>query len=272
LTLAFDSCNFTWINQITNIIRAFRLIILIAAVPILLGTCKKDCRKITSKDCLIDIDTFDFTFGIDYIDTLKYMIPGEQSNLNDYYLEEIRSAVGTPENNIESILDICRWIDQNFSFQNAGGAMIGKITVDELYASKTYYGCHSHALLVSSILREFGFPAIMIETADVGWAYSYNSGTTDNFAGHVMSEIYVENRWILLDNNCTYVKGYDQTNPFIPSLYNSNDSYFVFAKGIDTWDYSEKDESFTIDNMIFFSENIYCFEKMFNTVSYYWSN
>ena len=45
---------------------------------------------------------------------------------------------------------------------------------------------------------------------------------------------------------------------------------FVFAKGIDTWDYSDKDENFTHDTLIFYSDNIYCFEEMFNTVSYSW--
>jgi len=219
---------------------------------------------------LIDIDTIDFSFGIDYNDTLKYLVPGEQSNLNDVYLEEIRNIIGTPENNIESILLICQWVDQNFTFSNAGGNMIGINTVDELYEIKTYYGCHSQALIISSIIRELGFPVIMIETADVQWGYDYNAGNVQDFAGHVMSEIYVEGKWILIDNNCTYVEDYDSMNPYIPSLKYSTDSYFVFAKGIDTWDYSGKNELFTHDNLIFFSNNIYCFEEMFNPINYIW--
>lgn len=241
-------------------------------IPFLLTSCSKDSRKDISKDCLIDIDTIDFTFGIDYNDTVKYLIPGEQSNLNDTYLGEIKDAIGTPENNIDGILLVCQWVNQNFVFSNAGGNMIGKNTVDELYEIKTYYGCHSQALIISSILREFGFPTIMIETAEVEWGYKYNAGTIQHFAGHVMSEIYVESRWILLDNNCTYVEEYDVMNPFIPSLKYSADSYFVFAKGVDTWDYSAMEDSFTHDKLIFFSTHIYCFEKMFNTVSYIWNN
>ena len=221
---------------------------------------------------MIDIDTIDFSFGIDYTDTLKYMVPGEQSNLNDIYLEEIRNAIGTPENSIEGILSVCQWVNQNFTFQNAGGAMIGKNTVDELFEIKTYYGCHSTALIISSILREFGFPAIMIETADVQWGYSYNAGNVQHFSGHVMSEVYVENKWILLDNNGTYVEEYNSMIPFIPSPYNSTESYFVFAKGIDIWAYTSKYESFTHDKLVYFSDNIYCFEEMFNTVSYNWIN
>ena len=150
--------------------------------------------------------------------------------------------------------------------------MIGKNTVDELFEIKTFYGCHSLALIISSVLREFGFPAIMIETADVQWGYKYNTGTVQYFSGHVMSEIYVENKWILLDNNCTYVEEYDTMNSFIPKSNNQPDAYFVFAKGVDIWDYSGKDDSFTYNKLIFFSENIFCFEEMFNTINYNWSN
>ena len=150
--------------------------------------------------------------------------------------------------------------------------MAGKVTVDQLFGIKTFYGCHSTALIISSILRKFGFPAIMIETADVHWGYSYNAGTAQNFSGHVMSEIHVENKWILLDNNCTYVEDYDPMNPFIPVINHPTNAYFVFAKGIDTWEYSAKVDSFTHKNLIFFSDNIYCFEKMFNTVHYSWKN
>ncbi len=150
--------------------------------------------------------------------------------------------------------------------------MIGKNTVDELYEIKTFYGCHSLSLIISSVLREFGFPAVMIETANIQWGYDYNAGNVQYFKGHVMSEIFVENKWILLDNNCTYVEEYDPLNPFISAMNSPQDDYFVYAKGIDIWDYSGRDDSFTHDNMVFFSENIYCFEEMFNTVNYNWSN
>ena len=122
-------------------------------IPLLIVACCKEGDTDISKDCTIDIDTIDFSFGIDYSDTIKYLSPGEQSDLNDIYFEEIKNAIGTPANNIDSILLVCHWVNQNFTFDNAGGAMIGKNTVDELYEIKTYYGCHSMALIISSILR-----------------------------------------------------------------------------------------------------------------------
>lgn len=238
----------------------------------LLATCSTADEPELDKECKIEIDTIDFSFGMKYDQPDLYLIPGEESDLSDAYLEEIRDAVGTPRDTIEDILQVCHWINQHFEVENAGGAMAGKNSVDELFAIKTFYGCHSLALIISSVLREFGFPAIMIETVDVQWGYNYHAGTVEYFSGHVMSEIFVEGKWILLDNNCTYVEDYDPLNPFISKMHRPTAGYFVFAKGVDIWEYSGKDDSFTHDNLIFFSDNIYCFEELFNTVSYNWKD
>ena len=253
--------------------KASKLYILLITIPLLLIVCCDKDETDTPEECNIDIDTIDFSFGIDYDNPEKYLVPGEESDLSDIYLEEIRNAVGTPGNSIDDILRVCHWINRNFTLEDGGGAMAGKNTVDELYEIKTFYGCHSLSLLISSVLREFGFPAVMIETAGVQWGYDYYAGNIQYFSGHVMSEIYVENKWILLDNNCTYVEEYDQMNPFISATNPMETTgYFVFAKGIDIWDYNARDDAFTHDNMVSFAENIFCFENMFKTVNYNWSN
>lgn len=249
--------------------KAEHITVLLTFLSLLLYSCSRENEPEIDRECHIDISGYDFTCGIDHGDTARYLLPGEQSDLDEIYLEEIIRAVGEPENSIEYILKVCTWINQNFTFEDAGGGMIGIPTVDELFETRTFYGCHSAALLCSGILRELGFPAVMIETFDVGWAFDYHDGRTERFAGHVMSEIRVEGKWILLDNDGTYVEEYDSDDPFISTRFPSK-GLFVFAKGVDTWDYSGKDENFTYDKLIFFSDNIYCFEEMFNTSDYEW--
>jgi len=249
-----------------------RLLIVIVGIVLLVSSCSKNNDSELDKECKIDIDTIDFSFGILYDDPLEYLIPGEESDVSDLFHEEVRNGIGIPGDSIDDVLEVCHWINQHFAFVNAGGAMAGKNTVDELFEIKTFYGCHTLSLIISSVLREFGFPAVMIETADIQWAYDYKAGKVHHFAGHVMSEVYVENKWILLDNNGCYVEEYDPSNPYIPVINHPTDAYFVFAKGIDIWDYSAKDNSFTDKKLRFFSENIYCFEELFNTVDYTWSN
>lgn len=222
--------------------------------------------------CEFDIDTIDFTFGIDYAHPDMYLIPGEESDLSNENLETVRSAIGTPGADIDGILQVCHWINQNFTYSNAGGAMAGVNTVDELFEVRTFYGCHSLALIISSVLREFGFPAVMIETADVQWGYDYRSGSVEYFAGHVMSEVFVNNKWILLDNNCTYVSDYDYSNPFISMMHSNQGGLFVFAKGIDIWEYRNGNDLFTEEELLDFSKHIHCYEDLFNTTDYNWNN
>ena len=234
------------------------------------------CTKKSETDqvCNLDMENFDYSYGIDYDNPEKYLISGEQSDLDNIYLEEIKSCIGTPEQSIAGIKLVCDWFNQNFTFSNAGGSMIAQKTVDELYETKTFYGCHSAALVISSVLREFGFPAVMIETASIKWAYEYNDRAAQGVAGHVMTEVFVSDKWILLDNNGTYVEVYDFTNPFISmdnDFFYYNDGLFTYAKGVDIWDYGVRDESDTHDKMINFAENIACFKNEFNTADYYWS-
>ena len=250
------------------------IFILLITMLFFLNFCQKledsDEPNLLDQECNLDIDTLDFSFGIEYDNPEKYLISGEQSNLADSNLAEVVGDLGDQEQSITSIRNVCHWVNQNFVFQNAGGSMIGVPTVDELFESKTFYGCHSAALIISSILRELGYPTVMIETAMVSWAYSYHNGTTTSFSGHVMSEVYVENKWVLLDNNGSYVYDYDPLNPYINTR--NGDGYFVYAGGIDTWDYTHGNPSFTHEQMIYFSQNVYCFENLFESVTYTWSD
>ncbi len=229
-----------------------------------------DNNKTDDYPCNLNMENYDFSFGIEYDKPEKYLIPGEQSDLEETYFEELTTIFGTTEKTISTIMNICNWFNQSFSFSDEGGNMIGKKTVNELYKDKIYYGCHSAALVISSILREFGFPSVMIETASIDWAYDYNDNPNQGFRGHVMTEVYVEDKWILLDNNCQYVEDYNCMNPFIPAAGNNYQGLFVYAKGIDIWDYGVKDASDTHNMMINFADNLGCFEEHFNTVNYFW--
>ena len=245
------------------------LILIILAII----SCKKEKDPIIPIEevpCTLDMTNYDYAYGITYDEPQNYLVPGTQSDLDDDYLDEIINSIGTPEKNISGILDVCHWINQNFTFENAGGNMIGKKHVNELFASKTYYGCHSAALAISSTLREFGFPTVMIETASIAWATKYNAGIDEGFEGHVMTEVYVDSQWILLDNNCTYVEDYQCQNPYIYWL--NGQGLFAYAKGVDIWDYGVFNDTDTHAKMIYFADHITCFKHLFGSVNYYWEN
>jgi hypothetical protein len=246
------------------------IVLLIILIP--WSACSKNHPEDVDNDCPFLADTLDFSFQINYENPETYLIPGEQSDLNDTYLEEIQNSLEVSDHSIEDMLQVCQWVNQHFMFENAGGGMIGKPTVNELFEAGVFYGCHSQALIISSVLRKLGFPVVVIETADVQWAYDFNTGNAAYYKGHVMSEVFVDLDWILLDNNGSYVRDYDPGNPFIPQSNYPPDAYFVFAKGTDYWDYSQGVDSFTYENLDFFAENVYCYESLFHTVDYVWSH
>ena len=68
----------------------------------------------------------------------------------------------------------------------------------------------------------------MIETASIVWAYKYIDGTDEGFVGHVMTEVYVSDQWILLDNDGTCVEAYDCMDPFI-SMRNQTYLYYSWS-------------------------------------------
>ena len=223
-------------------------------------------------ECTFSADTMDWSFGIEFDKPDLYLIPGEQSDLSDSNFFDLHNALGDIESNLYDIQKVCHWINQNFQFENAGGNMIGIPTVDELYAARVFYGCHSLSLIISSSLRSYGIPTVMIETAGVQWAYDYRDSKTSSFSGHVMTEVYVAGEWILLDNDCSAVEDYDPANPFISMQAWNPDDYFIYAKGRDTWEYSEKEDGFTHRKMEEFSEYVHCYEEMFFTVNYAWTD
>ncbi|MEN8248356.1 MAG: transglutaminase-like domain-containing protein [Bacteroidota bacterium] len=249
----------------------FSISLVITITLPLTSSCSKDEIE-EPFECTIDIDTIDFTFDIDYDNPEKYLAPGSQSDLSDEHLMVIVNDIGTPTSDMEGALKVCHWFNQTFTFENAGGAMAGVNTADELFAIRKFYGCHSLALLISSALREFGIPAVMIETAGVQWGYDQHNGTAGGMIGHVLSELYIDGKWILFDNNCTYVDNYDYTNPFVPVTFANQKGLFVVGKGVDIWDYQDGYSDFTHEKLMGFSDNIFCYEELFFTVNYSWKN
>ena len=224
--------------------------IFVLVVLTLLAGCESGELSVDFSICNMDMNSYDFSYGIDYSEPDKYLVSGDQSVLNDIFFKEIRSSIGRVPHSVSGVLKICSWINRNFD--RVSGNDIGNKTLNQLYAIRTIYDSHSAALIISGTLRKFGFPAVMIETASIQWAYDYRNGDKRNFKVHVMSEVYVNGEWILLNNNGTYVS---DMNLKIRSSDAMNDNLypqglFVYAKGKDSWGYGVRRETDTRNKII----------------------
>lgn len=190
-------------------------------------------------------------FGIDYAHPATYLAPGLQSRISDpSQIDELRQD----EQSLFHLQTIFRWMKDNFELYSARGQTIGIVTVDDLFASRRLGGCHDVGLVYSAILRELGYPAVLVSTDSIAWIEQFQAGESDIRIGHIFVEVYLDERWVLIDptNGWYVIEGYDPTNPVIPlegHIAGSSEEiygFYVECKGVDIWDlgFHSPDESF----------------------------
>ncbi|MFO7928998.1 MAG: transglutaminase-like domain-containing protein [Candidatus Humimicrobiaceae bacterium] len=187
-------------------------------------------------------EEYGIAFGINYGNPNKYLTQGKQSQISDpTHFQTLYSN----EKGLDNLKNIYYWMKDEFSPYSAGGKTIGKVTADELLEKKSLGGCHDYALVYTAVVREIGYPAVMARTSSIVWVEHFK---VDEEArpriGHVFVEVYLNNRWILIDptNGWYLEEGYDPSNPVIPLRGNIAGQteeiygFYVERKGLDIWD------------------------------------
>ena len=178
---------------------------------------------------------------IDYSSPSSYLKPGPQSAIAEEHKRLIQGELGNVPHTLQGALRIQAWFNRHFS---SGGMNDPRVTVNEYLRQKQFSGCTEAALILTSVLRELGFPAVYIVTVDLPTARKTSLGSGIN-SGHQMVELFVQGKWILLDDWGGYCTSYDPHNPYIIRRYgNSKDEGFVIAKGLDAWDSGLYGDSF----------------------------
>lgn len=176
-------------------------------------------------------------FGIDYSQPEMYLAQGEQTRIsNPAAFDWLR---GKPKG-LAQLGAIFEWL-RKFEAYNSGGSNIGTATVDGILASKRLSGCHDFALVFAAVARELGYPAVIVETADVGWITHFRKGEEGPHVGHVFVEVFLTDKWILVDSTRgNYVeRGYDPANPVFRApgggyYGGTTTGYYVMWKEVDT--------------------------------------
>ena len=172
---------------------------------------------------------------INYDNAKLYLAAGIQSELSAKYLDEINSRLIIPGGSLDAIAAIFKWKQGAFKASAAGGKYVGKSTVKQLMETKALTGCHDHGLLLASVFRKYGFPAVMVDCAGMQWALNYVENKPGGFIGHVFVEANVDGRWILVNSTSgKYVDNYEPCNPVIPMPDQAESKgYYVLFKGLD---------------------------------------
>ena len=104
-------------------------------------------------------------------------------------------------------------------------------TAEELIEEQKLGGCADYALAQVALFRAVGIPAQVVLTANVNWMQSYKKNDLIMTTGHVFIEVYLENRWYLVDPTYRFLyPHYDRTSKSYP-----RGEYFVM-RGKDYWE------------------------------------
>jgi transglutaminase-like putative cysteine protease len=178
---------------------------------------------------------FYFPITIDYANPAAHLQQGTQSTLSAESQSALAAELGDVPDGLPGVAAIHHWMRETFHSVPSLGQDIGKTDVNSLLVSRTFTGCHDWALMMTSVLRHSGTPAIMVDTAAIQWAFDFHAGHTMNYVGHVFSEVYVEGQWIAVD--CTsglYTEDYDPLHPVLPFRYPGQTlGFYVLYKGVD---------------------------------------
>ncbi len=171
----------------------------------------------------------------DYGEPSLLLAQGSQSELDARYLDDIREQIGAATGGTGDIGTLFKWKHDNFDTEAAGGQFVGKLTIDQILERGTLSGCHDHGLVLASVLREFGFPAVMVDAAGIQWALDYAAEEAGGFVGHVFVEVFTGDGWILLDSTSgQYVPDYDPCQSVIPLPKEIEpQGYYALLKGRD---------------------------------------
>ena len=182
---------------------------------------------------------------ISYNDPLQYLAAGTQSKLSPRYIRRIKSQISvnpsaaTMSEIRQNIGSIFYWKQDYFEAYAAGGEFVGIMTANQLMEREELSGCHDHGLILVSVFREFGFPALMVDAAGIQWARDYNEGRREDFIGHIFVEVWTGHRWLLIDSTSgKYAPEYNPVFPVIPFTSRAeSEGYCALFKGLDPADY-----------------------------------
>jgi len=236
---------------------------LLVSLVILLAFCTSASAQ--NKDGIEEVfwknTQFKWVEYIEYNNSSRYLTNGRLSNLSEGNFDKVKNFIKpytVTGSNYELIKNIYMYMNNtsNFKPYAAGGSLIAKRTVDQIFTDGTLSGCHDWGLVLISIIRKFNIPAIFVDTAYVKWADDYLSNKSIPFQGHVFVEAFVDNKWILLNSTQNeYIENYDPMNPLIGFRLDFSNFYVMF-KGIDPIDYGIKNNSDIQEAMKFGSKVI----------------
>ncbi|RAM59312.1 hypothetical protein DS67_00400 [Mesotoga sp. SC_4PWA21] len=173
-----------------------------------------------------------YFLNVDYSYPELFLQCGPQTRITD----EIAAIADqfNDNKNLSTIKEIYGWMMGNL--RGVEGEKFGR-TSHEIITTGGVTGCTDYGLAFVSLARAKGIPSVFIQTARIDWIEARKKSNSGMIVGHILVEVYLEEKWYLVDSTSGRLYlNYDRNNFSLP------DGYYVFAKSIEVWDSGAKDE------------------------------
>ncbi|MGO9108668.1 MAG: transglutaminase-like domain-containing protein [Thermoguttaceae bacterium] len=165
---------------------------------------------------------------IDYSHPAVYLPLNAHIGSKDHILKVAAKIRGrTPE---EKLVSIYHWIDSNLVYK--ADAPNEWRDFDGLLRGGNYGGCADYSVVFGALARACGIPTVWVKTLDADWIREFRTrGKEGNWSGHVFLEIFLHDRWVLLDD--TQLVLYEDYDPKMRILPGNR---YAYGKGGDPYD------------------------------------
>lgn len=136
----------------------------------------------------------------------------------------------------ERLYNAVQYIWTNMRYDRWLNSQMFTRTADQLFQDKVLGGCSDFALAKVTLFRALAIPARLVITANVDWILRYQKDPLFLTTGHVFIEVYLEDRWYLVDSTYRFLfSGYDARLKSYPRRE------YLCVKGIDYWEMGFKE-------------------------------
>jgi transglutaminase-like putative cysteine protease len=173
----------------------------------------------------VPVPSFD---RIDYSNPKAYLFLNDNMGSRDLIMKAAETIEGsTPE---KKLLAIHRWIESRFTYK--ADDFSEWRTFDQMLINGSYGGCANYSVIFGSMARACGIPTVWVKTLDADWIRGFRTqGTEGSWNGHVFLEIFIHDRWMLLDDTqLVLYEDYDPKTRILPG------NRYAYDKGGDPYE------------------------------------
>jgi hypothetical protein len=162
---------------------------------------------------------------IDYGRPQDYLLLNESLGSEDRIRELAASLrASTTEH---TLVSIGRWIQANLKYDSRVDSRWRNF--DTALETKLLGSCADHAIVFAALARASGIPTVFVKSMNADWIREFRTrGSSRGWRGHVFLEVFLADRWQLLDAQALHL--YEEYDPGMPILPGNR---YAYDKGAD---------------------------------------